>query len=550
MTGQGSGARGHRAAGGSAERFRVLVADTISAENLLPLSQDERFVLEVKAKPTPAELADALAETDAVLVRSATKITKESLARATRLKVIGRAGVGVDTIDVDAATEKGIAVLTAPAGNTIAAAELTLALLLAFVRRVPAADRSMRAGEWERSKFTGSELYGKTLGLVGAGRIGGEVARRAKAFGMTIIAFDPHLSAERAEDLEIGLVSLEEVLRGSDVVSLHAPMTEQTAGLIGAAQLAMMKPQAVLVNVARGGLVDEDALVAALKEKRIAGAAVDVYGAEPLPADHPLRKLDSVVLTPHLGASTAEAQRNVANEIAEAVRAALIEGDLSRAVNAPAIGGEEMRRIRPLLDLAERLGVLGSAISEGAVRAVEVRYAGASEQALRLVSAAAVAGLLREALGPKRVNLVSALHLAETRGLRVRRVRLAAQVDYSEYVELLIDGEGGMRRVAGALLAASHPRVVRLGDYHVDVVPRRTVVVMRNRDVPGVIGRVGTVLGEAGINIGEYHQARRDGAGGGEALAAISLDDRLPAGVIEALRRLPDVLDVRQAHLD
>ena len=534
----------------SAEPFRVLVADSISEENLAPLARDPRFTLTVKAKPAPGELADLLVDADAVLVRSATKVTRDSLAKATRLKVIGRAGVGVDTIDVDAATERGIAVLTAPAGNTIAAAELTLALLLAFVRRVPAADRSMRAGEWDRTRFTGTELYGKTLGLVGAGRIGGEVARRARAFGMNVVAFDPHLPADRAEDLQIKLAPLEEVLRAADVVSIHAPLIDETAGLINAERLALMKPTAVLLNVARGGLVDEPALIEALRAKKIAGAALDVFGTEPLPADHPLRSFENVVLTPHLGASTAEAQRNVAVEIAEGVRAALLEGDLSRAVNGPAIGGEEMRKLRPVLGLGERLGVLLGALADGPIRALEVRYAGDSDQALKPLAAAAMAGLLRNVVGPRGVNLVSALHLAEGRGMKVRRVRLPEHVDYAEFVELVADAAGGIRRVAGALIAASHPRFVRLGDYHVDVVPRKTVIVLRNRDVPGVIGRVGTVLGDAGVNIGEYHQARLDGGAGGEALAAISVDGIVPPAVLESLRRVTDVIEVRQAQLD
>ncbi|MGH7712533.1 MAG: hydroxyacid dehydrogenase [Gemmatimonadaceae bacterium] len=315
-------------------RFDILVADAIALEALTPLSSDSRFVLTVKTGLKGDELRDAIAGADAVLVRSATKITRDSLSRADRLKVIGRAGVGVDTIDVDAATERGIPVLTAPAGNTISAAELTMALLLALARRVPAADRSMRAGEWDRKSFTGVELYGKTLGLVGAGRIGGEVATRARAFGMRVIVFDPFLTPERVDALGVETAGFEDLLERADVLSVHVPLSPQTEGLIGEAQLARLKPTAFVLNVARGGVVDEDALLRALKSKRIAGAALDVYSAEPLPADHPFRSLPNVILTPHLGASTAEAQQNVAIEIAEAVRAALLENDLSRAVNA------------------------------------------------------------------------------------------------------------------------------------------------------------------------------------------------------------------------
>jgi len=315
-------------------QFDILVADAIALDALTPLSSDPRFNLTVKTGLKGDELRDAIAGADAVLVRSATKITRDSLSRADRLKVIGRAGVGVDTIDVDAATERRIPVLTAPAGNTVSAAELTMALLLALARRVPAADRSMRAGEWDRKSFNGVELYGKTLGLVGAGRIGGEVAVRARAFGMRVIVFDPFLNPDRATALGVETAGLDEILERADVLSVHVPLTDETLGLIGEAQLAKLKPSAFVLNVARGGVVDEDALLKALQNKRLAGAALDVYSTEPLPADHPFRSLPNVVLTPHLGASTAEAQQNVAIEIAEAVRAALLDNDVSRAVNA------------------------------------------------------------------------------------------------------------------------------------------------------------------------------------------------------------------------
>jgi D-3-phosphoglycerate dehydrogenase len=308
-----------------------------------------------------------------------------------------------------------------------------------------------------------------------------------------------------------------------------------------------MKPTAVLVNAARGEVVDEGALVRALSERRIAGAALDVYEQEPLPADHPLRALDNVVLTPHLGASTAEAQQNVAVEIAEGVRAALLDGDLSKAVNAPAIGREEMRRARPLLALGERLGELAAVLADDAVSAVEVRYAGAADEVLRPLAASVLAGVLARAHGKGRVNLVNALHLAEQRGIDVRQVRASAQGDYAEHIEVLLRAGAAERRVAGALLGEGHPRVVRVDDFRIDVVPRGTLVLCWNHDVPGVIGRVGTLLGAAGVNIGEYHQARL--AAGGEALAAISVDGRLSAALLAALRALPEVHDVREVEL-
>ncbi|MDQ4081141.1 MAG: phosphoglycerate dehydrogenase [Gemmatimonadota bacterium] len=529
--------------------FRVLVADAIAPEGLAPLREDSRFELVMKAGLTGEALAKAMSDVDAVLVRSATKITRESLSQTQRLKVIGRAGVGVDTIDVEAATEKGIAVLTAPSGNTIAACELTFALLLALVRRVPAADRSMHDGAWDRKSFGGVELYGKTLGLIGAGRIGGEVAKRARAFGMRVLVYDPYLTDARARSLDVQLADLDDVLARADVISLHVPLTEGTQGLIGRERIGRMKPGVLIVNAARGGVMDETALVEALRDRRVGGAALDVFDQEPLPKDHPLRSLDNVVLTPHLGASTEEAQQNVAIEIAEGVRAALADGDLSRAVNAPAIGTEEMRRLRPLLDLAERLGRLASTMLDGAPAMAEIRYAGeANEDPLRPLAASALVGLLSSIVGRAGVNFVNASHLAKSRGLDVRRTRLGPHGAYSEYVELRTAGRGREVRVAGALLGGGHARIVRIGDYHVDVVPRGTLVILRNRDVPGVIGRVGTLLGNAGINIGEYHQARLEA--GGEAIAAISVDGRLDAEVVARLRELPEVLDARQAQLE
>ncbi|MFN8581680.1 MAG: hydroxyacid dehydrogenase [Gemmatimonadaceae bacterium] len=318
--------------------YKVLVADAISLDGLAPLKNDARFELISKPGLKGAELADAIADADAVLVRSATRITRESLTKATHLKAIGRAGVGVDTIDVDAATEKGIPVLIAPGGNTISAAELTMALLLSLARKVPAADRSMRAGEWDKKSFSGIELYGKTLGLVGAGRIGSQVAKRARAFGMTVVIYDPFIDKDRARELDAEAGTLDAVLKRGDVISVHVPLTDATRGLIGAAQFASMKRSALVLNVARGGVVDETALLAALQNKTIAGAALDVFEAEPLPGDHPFRSLPNVVLTPHLGASTSEAQEKVAIEIAEVVRDVLLHGDASAAVNAKSIG--------------------------------------------------------------------------------------------------------------------------------------------------------------------------------------------------------------------
>lgn len=523
---------------------RILLADKIPASGLAPLQ--EEFELVEATDLDHDGLREALRGVDGVLIRSTTTLDRSVLEGQTRLKVIGRAGVGVDNIDVQAATEQGIAVFNAPSGNTASAAELTLALILAAMRKVAAADRSMRAGEWDRKRFKGAELLGKTLALVGAGRIGGEVARRARAFGMTIIAHDPYLQEERARQLEIETVSLEEAMRRGDVISLHVPLTDATRGLIGAEQMALMKPTAVIVNAARGGVLDEDALADVLRQGRIAGAALDVYATEPLPADHPLRSLDGVVMTPHIGAATREAQHNVAHEVAQSVRHALLTGDVSRAINGPAVSDDLMRRLGPFMELATRVGQVARALC-GSIEAAEIRFAGPeAEEALDPLAAAVGVGVLKDVVGADSVNLVNAVHLAESRGIHIGRARAEGPKDGAGFVDVRVRGDGCETRVAGAV-RGGHPRIVRINDYEIDVRPEGILVILRNRDVPGVIGSVGTLLGQAGVNIGEYHQGRLEA--GGEAMAALAIDGKLDGELLRQLEDLPDVLAVHQVAL-
>jgi D-3-phosphoglycerate dehydrogenase len=519
--------------------FRVLVTDKVSESGLAPLRADDRFdIVRVDDASDPA-FDEALASAHGLVVRSATKVDGALLEAAPQLAVVGRAGVGVDNIDLEAATGRGVAVINAPAGNTVSAAELTLALMLAMVRRVSAADASMRAGSWARASFKGAELRGRTLGLVGAGRIGGAVATRCRAFGMDVLAYDPYLTEERARDLRVERATLDEVIEGADVLSLHVPLTDDTRGLVDADALARMKKGSFLVNVARGGVVDEAALVEALESGHLAGAALDVFETEPLPGASPLREAPNLVITPHLGASTAEAQELVATEIAEGVRAALAEGDLSAALNAPAISGTALQALRPLFELGRRMGRLACALAPGGLEGIEVRYSGESDEALRPLSSYVLVGLLENILGEDQVNFVSAGHLARQRGVGVARQKLVRDADYTELVELVVKSDRGDIKLAGALLGDAHPRIVRIEDYHVDVAPQGTLLVLRNRDVPGVIGRVGTLLGEHGINIAEYHQARR--SRGGDALATVSVDGDVSAEVREALLSLDEV---------
>src|SRR5438034_1228663 len=379
------------------------------------------------------------------------------MARAPNLRVVARAGTGVDTIDVPAATRRGIAVMNTPGANTVSAGEHAMGLLLALVRRISDAAAAMRRGEWDRKKFEGTELRGKTMGVVGLGRIGAHVAQLARAFGMSVVAHDPYLLPERAAEIGVPLLSLEELLRSADVVTLHVALTDQTHHLINADRLRLMKPTAVLINTARGELVDEAALAEAIREKRIGGAAIDVFAVEPLPADAPLRKLERVILTPHLAASTAEAQERVSVEICGAVRDALLVGDLSFAINVPGISGDLLRRLGPLLDLTRRLGRLAMALVDGPVKAVEVDYGGKDDAAPRPVLMAAVEGLL-SGMSVEPVSLVNALLIAEERGIRHARRTGAPEPGFETTVGVTLEAARGRSRVAGTVMGNEHGR--------------------------------------------------------------------------------------------
>lgn len=526
--------------------LKVLAADDVVPEGAAILEAAGGLEVDLRPGISHEELGAVIRHYDGLIVRSRTKVTAGIMQAGTRLKVIGRAGVGVDNIDVDFATRRGIVVLNAPGGNVISAAEHTLALMLALVRRIPQAAASLRRGEWERKRFRGIELHGKALGLVGAGRIGSEVAKRARAFGMQVLAYDPYLSRERAERIGMQLVTLPELMSTADIISVHTPLTEETRGMIGAEELEMMKTSAYLVNAARGGVVDEVALAAALRDGRLAGAAVDVFDQEPASPDHPFLHLDNIVAVPHLGAATEEAQRSVGIEICEAVRDALLAHDFRTAVNVPELAVHKYADLAPLLDLANRLGRLLCGLARGSYRALEVRYAGAHESALSAITSAAAQGLLCDIVdGP--LTLVNSLHVAGERGLSVSRVWLGGKRPAGEVIEVRLLTADGSLEVGGVLLGGEHPRVTMIDGYRIDIQPRGTILVLRNRDVPGVIGKVGSVLGNAGVNIAEYHQARLQA--GGDAMAAIALDGAVGKDIIERLASVDEVLRVWQIHL-
>jgi D-3-phosphoglycerate dehydrogenase len=528
-------------------KYVVVVADAMDESGLSELTSRANF--EVITTAGDAErLAAELPRAHALLVRSATQVTSLLMGIAPNLKVIGRAGIGVDNIDVDAATRRGIAVLNAPGANTVSAAEHTFALLLSLVRRIPWAVEDMRRGGWNRSKFSGTELRGKTMGIVGLGRIGVHVAGLARAFGMEIVGHDPYLAESRARQLGVGLQSIDDLVRHADVLTFHAPLTDATRHILNRQRIARLKPSAIVINTARGPLIDVAALVDALNEGRVAGAAMDVFDFEPLDESSPLRTTERLILTPHLAASTSEAQERVALEIARATRRALETGEVGGAVNVPGVSNEMLARARVPMELARRLGRLACyAAGPTAPSSVEVSFGGEHDEVARPVMLAAVEGVL-QAMAIGRVSLINATVMAEERNIALSRRINRSLAGASMAIEVKL--QVGDRSVAVVgVPAEGHPgRVIRIDEFMVDLPAEGCIVILRNKDVPGVVGRVGTVLGESGINIGFYHQSRSNASG--VALAAIAVDQKPTPQVLDRLREFPDVHDVHCASLE
>ncbi|HSQ32430.1 MAG TPA: phosphoglycerate dehydrogenase [Gemmatimonadaceae bacterium] len=526
--------------------LRVLVTDEVDPRGVDILRAEPSLLVDERPTRPWRELVGDIGAYDAFVGRSATQLPADLLRAAKRLRVIGRAGVGTDNIDLAEATALGIAVINAPSGNTIAVAELFFGALLSFVRHLPRAFNSMRAGRWDRSDLLGTEINGRTLGIVGLGRIGGEVSRRARAFGMTVIAYDPYIQRERFEALSVERVdSLGALLSRADVLTVHTPLTDETRGMIDADAMSKLPKGAVVANFARGGIVDDAALANALQSGHLRGALLDVYVKEPPAADHPFRAMDNVLLTPHLGASTAEGQRNVAVDVCIAVRDALVRGELSGAVNLAAVDRGRWRELQGALFLAKQSAAIARALladrGAGAVEQLTVTHGREFADADTLLAASAAEGLLAAIMGGDRINLVNARARATERGIALATVP-AVEGEDATAVRATVRSNGRQMTVGGVALPGVAPRLTRIGDFKVDVAPRRTLIVLTNADVPGVIGRVGTVLGDAGVNIAEYHQARL--SQGGEALAAISVDGEVP----ETLRRrLLEIHDVRSA---
>ncbi len=521
---------------------KVLVTDPIADAGIAKLRAIPGVEVDVKLGLKPEELKAIIGEYDALAVRSETKVTADILTAARKLQIIGRAGVGVDNIDVPVATERGIVVVNSPEGNTLAAAELAVALLLALARKIPQGDASLRAGRWERKKFVGTEIYGKTVGIIGLGKIGRSVAQRMKSFETEVIAYDPFATGESARRMGVELVSLDDLYRRSDFITIHVPLNNETRGMIGAEQLAQMKDGVRIINCARGGIVDEQALADAIRSGKVGGAAFDVFSKEPPEPDNPLLQLAENVVTPHLGASTEEAQVNVAIDVAEQI-ADVLQGKPARsAVNLPALSADEMARVAPYMVLATQIGSLHTQLARettGAgrpINAVEVVFSGDfTDVPTEAITRAVLQGLMTPMLSDP-VNLVNAPVLAEARGIKVTESHSRTSPEHSCLLSVRAHLPGGDRTICGTVYG-QEARIVHIDGYHVDIPPHGRMVVTQHTDRPGIIGKVGTLLGDKGINIAGMHVGREEL--GKRAIMVLLVDDAIPEDVLGQMRAIP-----------
>ena len=526
---------------------KVLVADPISASGIDELSRDNRLEVAVCTGLAKGEILKLIGDAQGIIVRSQTKVTAEILNAAKQLRVVGRAGVGVDNVDVETATRRGVVVLNAPGANTVSTAEHAFSLLLGIARNISRADATLKSGVWERKHLEGVELYNKTLGIIGMGRIGSELSRRAIAFGMRVLAFDPYLSAARARGLQVELVEeIDDLLSAADFITLHTPLTAETHHILNAERLKKTKSGVRIVNCARGGLIDEHALIAALQSGHVAGAALDVFEIEPLPSDSPLRSAPNILVTPHLGASTAEAQESVGIEIAQSVRAALLEGTIRNAVNMPALDAKTLAIIGPHLRFGEKLGRFLSQLAPRRVDHLNINYSGkVNEVDTTAITRAVLKGFL-QAAGGTEVNEVNAPAFAESLGLKITETRLSAPGDYSDMLEISATAERTNVSVGGAFFGVT-PRIVSVNSRPVEARPSGVVLVLENTDRPGMVGRIGTLLGNRGVNIATMSLSRNQA--GGTALTVLNLDSAPDEDLLDEIRASEDIRNAQIIEL-
>lgn len=527
--------------------LKVLVSDPLAKEGVDILKGHKIKVTEV-SKLSEAELAKKIKGYDAIIVRSGTTVTKKIIQASDKLKVIGRAGVGLDNVDVEAASKKGIVVMNAPAGNTISTAEHAFSLMLSLSRNIPQANHSVKEGKWDRKKFMGVELYGKTLGVIGLGRIGAEFAKRALSFGMKILAFDPFLSEEKAKSLNIEPVSLDRLLKYSDFITIHTPLTEETRHLLDEKAFKKMKKGVRIINAARGGIIDEKALAKNLKSGKVAGAALDVYEtkAKP-PVDSPVVGIEKIVTTPHLGASTEEAQINVAIDMARTVADALLGKGYRNAANVPAMEEEALETVAPFVNLAERLGSIQTQLIDEPIKAITVNYIGEIANVdVSVITRALMKGIFNPIL-EEDVNYVNALLIAQERGIKVTEKKTAKITDFANLISVEFDTGKKKHFIMGTLFTNKEPRIIKIDKYYVEAIPEGYMLFVSNNDVPGVVGRIGTILGKGGINIAEMSFGRDKKTG--EAISLLNVDSEIPKTVMRKLKDAKDILDVKQVKV-
>jgi len=526
--------------------MKILVSDSLSKQGV-ELLEKAGFTVVVKSKMPKDELFKEIKDADGLIVRSGTKVTEELLAAADKLKVVGRAGSGLDNVDTPAATRRGIVVMNTPGGNTVTTAEHTLSMICAMSRRIPQATASTKAGKWEKDKFMGVELYNKVLGIVGVGQIGSHLTKLAHGIGMKVIAYDPFLAGDRAERMGVEMVDLQDLFRRADIISVHTPLTPETKGIINAQTIATMKPGVMIVNCARGGIVHEGDLFEALKNKRVAAAAFDVFEEEPVKAENPLLTLDNFICTPHIGAQTTEAQENVAVGIAEQIADYFKKGIARGAVNIPSVSPELLPRLQPYLSLAEQLGKLQTQLCEWGLEHVTVEYSGeVAGLSVAPLTIAVLKGLLTPVMEAP-VNFVNAPIVAKDRGIEVKEIRSSDAGDFTSLIRVRVEAGKVSHQVAGTLYHKKDPRVVEIDQFKVEVVPEGNMLLIHNVDRPGVIGMVGKVLGDQSINIVRMQCALEKR--GGNALLIIGSDQVFPSTVLNAIKSNQHILSVKVANL-
>ncbi|MBI1978206.1 MAG: phosphoglycerate dehydrogenase [Candidatus Omnitrophica bacterium] len=528
--------------------YKVLISDPLGDGGLAILKRESQITVDVRTGLKPEELKKVIGDYDAIVVRSGTHLTKDLIQAAKRLRVIGRAGVGVDNVDLDSATKQGIIVMNTPEGNTISTCEHTMSLLMAMARNIPQACGHVKSGEWKRSKFTGTELNGKVLGIIGFGRIGREVAVRANAFGMRVLTHDPFISKEATQPLGVEFVDFETLLKAADFITLHVPMTETTKNMLDQKAFKLMKQGVYIVNCARGGLVDERALQEAVKSGKVRGAALDVFEQEP-PGKNPLLELDQVVATPHLGAATQEAQENVGIAVAHQVVDALLERGIRNAVNLPSVDFETMKKLKPWLILAERIGSMQAQLFGGGFRKVSIRYGGEiTNFNVAPLTIAVVKGLLTPICG-ETVNFVNAPAIAKERGITVNESKTTQVEDFTTFISVEVTMDHQENLIMGTLFGNQDPRIVRINEFFLDAIPKGDMLVIHNEDQPGVVGMVGTILGKNKVNIAEMTLGRVVKGTKTFAITAINTDQPVPPEVLKELKAFGPIIDAKVIKL-